>query len=153
MHSPAPTLPFRLPVFPSPSLTPALTHCSSSHPAQDEALRKLQRKLESLEGLLRQHPLARVADLRPRLEALLHKQVGAAAPAGGRWPPQQAGGWLQRGLSDKLAGGDRVVGWVVRLGDMRGTRHGCCTQNALSSSGALCELCLPRSDALRSALL
>lgn len=78
------------------SLTPALTHCPSSHSAQDEALRKLQRKLESLEGLLRQHPLARAADLRPRLEALLHKQVGAAAQAGGWWPPQQAGGWLQR---------------------------------------------------------
>lgn len=42
---------------------------------QDEALRKLQRKLESLEGLLRQHPLARAADLQPRLEALLQKQV------------------------------------------------------------------------------
>ncbi|PRW05917.1 superkiller viralicidic activity 2-like 2 isoform B [Chlorella sorokiniana] len=42
---------------------------------EDEALRKLQRKLESLEGLLRQHSLARAADLRPRLEALLHKQA------------------------------------------------------------------------------
>ncbi|KAI7836432.1 hypothetical protein COHA_009701 [Chlorella ohadii] len=42
---------------------------------EDEALRKLQRKLESLEGLLRQHPLARAADLRPRLEALLQKQA------------------------------------------------------------------------------
>jgi hypothetical protein len=45
---------------------------------QDEALRKLQRKTEGLEGLLAKHPLAGSPTLHSRLDTLLQKQVGAS---------------------------------------------------------------------------
>ncbi|KAL4426270.1 hypothetical protein ABPG77_009885, partial [Micractinium sp. CCAP 211/92] len=41
---------------------------------EDESLRKLQRKAESIEGLLAKHPLATAPDLQTRLQALLQKQ-------------------------------------------------------------------------------
>lgn len=45
--------------------------------SQDEGLKRLRRKVESLEGLLGGHALAGRPDLAPRLQALLSKQVGA----------------------------------------------------------------------------
>lgn len=42
---------------------------------EDEGLRRVQRKVESIEGLLGKHPLAGSATLRARLEALLNKQA------------------------------------------------------------------------------
>ena len=60
-----------------------------THPLpQDEALRKLQRKAESLEGLLAKHPLAGSPTLQSRLDTLLQKQVGllAGRPAGMQQP-------------------------------------------------------------------
>lgn len=65
------------------------------------------------------------------------------AAAAVSWLLQQ----LRRGLSDKLAGGGAVAGWAVRVGGMRGTRHGSCTQHALSCPDALCALRLPCSHA------
>lgn len=52
---------------------PLLACCA---PLQDEAFRKLQRKAESLEGLLARHPLAGAASLQERLQRLRRKQVG-----------------------------------------------------------------------------
>ncbi len=50
---------------------------------QDESLRKLQRKAESIEGLLAKHPLATAPDLQTRLQALLQKQVRGCGGCGG----------------------------------------------------------------------
>lgn len=47
----------------------------------DGSFRKAQRRLESVEGLLSGHTLAKAADLRPRLIALQRKHVSANSKA------------------------------------------------------------------------
>ena len=73
---------------------PPLLSAEEDMSVSDAGFRKAQRRLESVEGLLSGHALARAPDLRPRLVQLQHKRVSALCGLGYKVPGSRVEGLL-----------------------------------------------------------